>query len=160
MLEPVVDARAISDLAKALIDRAVAAEPAIRAERDLFRPLARAYFRDRERALAGVAAPLTTLMLEAARRIWDHLIEETIRWGGPWPADPSRRLRGDTRIHGLVTEVLTGTGHLPPERVGRLADAIAGFAPSGEADPHEAYPHEAYPHEAYPGEAVWLRGAA
>lgn len=140
MLEPVVDARAISDLAKALIERAAAAEPAIRAERDLFRPLARAYFRDRERALAGVAAPLTTLMLEAARIIWDHWIEETMRWGGPLPADPARRVRGDARIQGLLVEVLTGTGHLPPERAGRLADAIAGAA--------------------FSGGSIWLSGAA
>lgn len=140
MLEPVVDACAISDLAGALIERAAAAEPTIRAERDLFHPLTRAYFRDRERALAGVAAPLTTLMLEAARMIWDHLIEETMRWGGPWPADPSGRLHGDARIHHVIMEVLTGTGHLPPERAERLADAVTGGA--------------------RPGETVWLSGAA
>jgi hypothetical protein len=140
MLEPVVNARAISDLAKALIERATTAEPTIRAERDLFRPLARAYFRDRERALAGVAAPLTTLMLESSRLIWDHLIEETMRRGGPWPTDPSRHLRGDARIHQIVTEVLTTTGHLPPERAGRLADAIAGAT--------------------FSGGSIWLSGAA
>jgi hypothetical protein len=133
MLEPAVDARAMSDLARALIERAAAVEPAIRAERDLFRPLARAYFQDRERALAGVAAPLTTLMLEAARMIWDHLIEQTMRWGGPWPSDPARRLRGDARIHQVITEVLTGTGHLPRDRADRLADAIVGSTFSGEA---------------------------
>ena len=140
MLEPVVDARAISDLAKTLIERAAAAEPAIRAERDLFHPLVEAYFRDRERALAGVAAPLTTLLLEAARLIWDHLIEQTIRFGGPWPTDPARRLHGDIRIHRLLTEVLVGVGHLPPEQAESLADAIAGAG--------------------YPGGAIWLDGAA
>jgi hypothetical protein len=140
MLEPVVDAHAMSNLAKTLIERAAAAEPTIRAERELFHPLAQAYFRDRERALAGVAAPLTTLMLESARAIWDHLIEQTMRRGGPWPTDPSRNLHADAQIHRIITEVLTGTGHLPPERADRLADAIAG-AP-------------------FTSGAVWLRGAA
>jgi hypothetical protein len=128
MLEPVVNARAISDLASRLIDRAAAAEPSLRAERELFEALSRAYFRDRERALAGVAAPRTTLLLEAARQICDHLVEESLRWGTPMPVDPVPRLRGDARIHRVITGVLTGSGHLPRERADRLADAITGPA--------------------------------
>ena len=118
MMEPLVDARAISDLAETLIRRAVAEEPAIRAERDLFVPLARAYFRDRERALTGAAVPLTTLMLEAARTILDHRLAERLSAGaGPGP-----------RLHRVVTEALTGPGHLPPDRAERLAGTIVGAA--------------------------------
>jgi len=133
MLAPMVDARAITGLAGELIDRAAAGDPGVRAERDLFQPLARAYFRDRDRALAGPAAPLTTLMLETARRICDHLVEETLRWGGPWPATPAQRLRGDARIHQVITDVLTTTGHLPPEHADRLAASVTGIPRWGEA---------------------------
>jgi hypothetical protein len=126
MLEPVVNPRAITDLAGLLIDRAAAGEPAIHAERDLFEPLARAYFRDRGRALAGAAPPLTTLMLETARTILDHLIDEAVRSGGPFPATPARRLRGDAGVHRVISGVLTE--HLPPDRADRLADALTGTA--------------------------------
>jgi hypothetical protein len=117
MLEPMVDARAISGLAEVLIARAVAVEPAIRAERELFVPLARAYFRDRDRALAGPAVPLTTLLLEAARTILDHRIAERL--------DP-----GAARLPRRIDDLLTGAGRLAPDRAGRLAAAIL-WAASG-----------------------------
>jgi hypothetical protein len=123
-LEPAVDARTIADLADVLIERAMIAEPALRAERDLSGLLKQAYFRDRERALSGVSTPLTTLMLETARMIWDHLIDEAARHGGPWPGTPSRLLRNDARVHRVITLVLTRTGHLPPARAARLADTV------------------------------------
>lgn len=126
MLEPVVDEQAISVLAEALISRAAEAEPALLAERDLFDVLARAYFRDRSRALAGVAAPFTTLMLESARAVWDCLIDDALRRGVPLPRDPGRWLRGDGRVHRAVLEVLTDTGHLPWQRATRIADAVTG----------------------------------
>lgn len=126
MLEPAVSTQAVSALAKALLDRAAAADPTVRAERDLFRPLARAYFRDRERALAGVATPLTTLMLEASRRVWDHLVDSAIRWGRPVPADPLPYLAHDYAVHDILTEVLTHHGRLTPARAARLATAVAG----------------------------------
>jgi hypothetical protein len=131
MLEPLVNARVISELAARLLDRGAAAEPSLRAEREFFEALSRAYFRDRERALAGVAAPRTTLLLEVARQIWDHLVEESLRWGSPVPADPLTRLRGDARIHRIITSVLTGTGHLPRERAERLTRAITGARAPG-----------------------------
>ena len=125
ILEPAIDTRAISDLAEVLIRRIAAAEPAVRAERDLFRPLARAYFRDRERALSGAAVPRTTLMLETARIIWDHLVAEAIRHGHAWPGDPSRRLRGDARLHHVISRTLAGA--LPPVDAERLAGEITGL---------------------------------
>jgi hypothetical protein len=122
MLEPLVDARAISGLTEVLIARAVAVEPTIRAERELFVPLARAYFRDRDRALAGAAVPLTTLLLEAARTILDHRIEQRLHGASAsWFPD-------EVRLDRRIGELLTGAGRLPPDRAARLAGAILGAA--------------------------------
>ncbi|MFI5933961.1 hypothetical protein [Actinoplanes sp. NPDC051494] len=121
MLEPAINPRDVSDLAATLVERAAACDPAIHAERDLFDTLARAYFRDRERALAGPAVPFTTLMLEAARMISDHRLEEAMRHG-----TPPRPLSGDARVHHVITGVLD---RLPPERAFQLADAITGIRP-------------------------------
>ncbi|WP_203842087.1 hypothetical protein [Winogradskya humida] len=150
-----VDSRAISRLAEALIKRA-----GVESERDLFRVLARAYFRDRERALGGADVPFTTLMLEAARMISDHLIEVALRPGGPGfrgldlggagldgagLGGAGRLLSGDVRVHSIIVEVLTGAGRWAPGRALRLADAIAGPALWGGA---------------FQGGALWLDGAA
>ncbi|GAA2552169.1 hypothetical protein GCM10010435_23030 [Winogradskya consettensis] len=138
MLEPVVDARVISTLAEALIGRA--GESVAWGERDLFRPLARAYFRDRARALGGAGVPFTTLMLEAARVIADRLVEEALRPGGPGlsgldsgAAGPGWLLRGDARTHRVIVEVLTGAGGWAPDRAFRLADLITGPVMRGGA---------------------------
>ncbi|AGL17038.1 hypothetical protein L083_3528 [Actinoplanes sp. N902-109] len=113
---------AICVLASELIDRAATGEPAVRAERELFEPLAEAYFRDRSRALAGAAPPLTTLLLEASRAIWDHLVADAIRHGGPVPRSASSRLRYDAGVRTVLADVLSG--HLPGERTDRVVDAI------------------------------------
>lgn len=100
--------KAVTDLARLMVDRATMVEPSVDAEKALFPVLASAFFRDRRRALAG-ARPggplefgaaeavllLTPLMLETARVVWAYLVEDATRRGISWSGEAARQIFGD-----------------------------------------------------------------
>jgi hypothetical protein len=147
-----------ADLGRLLLDRVAEVEPSAAAENALFPVLAAAYFRDPARALAGAASGgslafglgeaailFSPLLLEAARRIAEYAAEEAAKRGVAWSGERLRRLfgRGDeakpeltgdqwNHVHGLVVEVLTGPGKIPPGKAELLADAIVGRGRRGD----------------------------
>jgi len=102
-----VDERAVAELGGLLLERFGEVEPAVAGEAPLWPALTEAYFRDRERALAGVstggslkfglddaAILITPLALEAARTVWAYLVEEAAKRGVDWSIGTTRRLFG------------------------------------------------------------------
>ncbi|MGW5555845.1 hypothetical protein ACWER9_01290 [Micromonospora sp. NPDC003944] len=102
------DERAVTDIARLMMERATAVDPTIDAERALFPVLTAAFFRDRHRALTGTRSTgalefgaaeavmlLTPIMLETARVVWAYLVEDAVRRGIIWSGAAARQVFGD-----------------------------------------------------------------